>query len=126
MLNSKKEDLPISISNSIDSDSLYCNICNFKLLRSGNDYVCGRCGITYNPEQQDVRHGTMVETLDGVLDTSSGQVFNESLVAYPVDPNERFRKKKDPVYHGGIGELSKRGSINIKSYVESNSKEDTQ
>lgn len=81
--------------------------------------MCGKCGITYNPEQQDVRHGTMVETLDGVISTHDAVVVNESLVAYPTDPNQRFKRKKEVDYKGGIGELAKRGSINIRSYTES-------
>jgi hypothetical protein len=115
----KREDYPIAIGDDSGSQSLYCNIDNTKLLRSGKEFVCSKCGITYNPEMDNVRRGTMIETIDGIIDTSGGQVYNESLVAYPTDPNERYTRKKQKEYKGGIGELAKRGSINIRSYTES-------
>jgi hypothetical protein len=116
-----KEDTPIAIGDDSGSQSLYCNIDNTKLLRSGKDFVCTKCGIVYNPEMENVRHGSMVETLDGIISASGAEVLNDSLVAYPTDPNERYKRKKQPEYKGGIGELAKRGSINIRSYVESKS-----
>lgn len=82
--------------------------------------MCSRCGITYNPDKEDVRHGTMIETLEGSIPSNNTAVINESLVSYPSDPNDKYTRKKPVDYRGGIGELAKRGSINITGYSEGN------
>jgi hypothetical protein len=111
------DDLPIVVSEE-GEESLYCNICNHRLLQDPtvkSHYSCTTCGIDYNPNTDPIRHGKEMETIEGPI--ILGQLSNETLVAYPNDPNEEYLKGKPVELKGGFKALAGKG-IKITNYNE--------
>ena len=116
----KDKDTPIPISNVSGDTILYCNLCNTRLVHFGDGVMtCPKDGTKYKPEMDNVRHGSMIETLDGMVSTKEGQVDNTARVAYSPEPSI-VRDKPTP--KGGFAALAEKGTIRITRYTESDSK----
>jgi hypothetical protein len=114
----EKQDTPIVASYGQSSETLHCNKDNANLISTDNGFIhyCPQCGARYMPSQQDVRHGTVQSTMDGpVIDGDVIDANRNPAVSYAPEPTTIKHKKE---YKGGIAELAKRSTINIKGYVE--------
>ena len=110
----KPEDKPLVISDP-DDDVFYCQYCKRQLIplqKPKGIFECPRCVIRFNPDNDRVRRGTMINTIEGPISVAAPKEVAVSTT--PSNLPNPFDKQ--PVeYRGGIAELQKKG-IKITNY----------
>jgi hypothetical protein len=95
----------------MEDKAYYCN-CNGRLhLQDANtrEWMCRHCGISYYPEQQDVKGASQFEPPGGEVEEPS--------ISYSPNPNDSFFDKYKVEPKGTFKDLQKRGTKLI-SYNE--------
>lgn len=111
----KPEDRPLVISDP-DGDIFYCQYCHVKLIPLPKGlYECPKCVIRFNPDQDRMRRGTMINTIEGPISVAAPKEVAVSTT--PRDLPNPF-DRQPPQVRGGLAELQKKG-IKITSYQDS-------
>ena len=111
----KPEDKPLVISDP-DDDIFYCQYCHVKLIPLPKGlYECPRCVIRFNPDNDRMRRGTMINTIEGPISVAAPKDVAVSTTPSNL-PNPFDRQPKQ--VRGGLAELQKKG-IKITSYQDS-------